>query len=699
MMAQRRGQSNLSPLFRVNLTSPTTGTTYTTTSNAVSLSGTAEDATTSGVTSVSWTNLSRNPNTSGGAGGTNNWIANYLSLQPGSNLIRILATGGVYSSPNNGNTTFSRTVNVSYNQPGGDVAVPVVVINGPTANPGYGTHSTTVNLNGTASDNVGVSSVEWASDRGGNGLAAGTTSWQANGISLQVGINVISVAARDANNNVGVDTLTVVYAPPGTNLAPLVNAGSDQNFNLTPGATLALAGIVEDDGLPLSAAVTSTWSQVSGPGVVSFGNANNPNTTVSFSAAGTYVLRLTANDTNLSGSDEMAVTVFSPGSNPIRIDFGDSSNPTAGNWNNVSSNSVGLKISDMKDISGALTGLGLFQVSAFTGSNTAGSTNANGVYPVSATSDSFYTQDATIGKVRLQGLNVSAKYNLTFYGSRIATDSANRLCRYSVGTSFVTLNAHNNETAVAKLNNLVPAADGTIEVQVRNSNNSGFAYLGVLELQIANQAPLVSAGSNQTITLPVSATLTGNVSDDGLPSGSLTQTWTKVSGPDIVNFGNANAANTTASFVAAGTYVLRLSATDSVLSGSSDVTITVGAAVSGYSFWQSQQLWNGGDSSPMGDPDGDGLTNVVEYALGLNPTTAGTAGWPTAQTVGGNLIYRYNKDNSKSDISYQVEASTDLENWSPVDSTLNGPGGTIETWAATIPMDGVKKFVRLRINQ
>src|SRR5439155_8783384 len=45
-----------------------------------------------------------------------------------------------------------------------------------------------------------------------------------------------------------------------------------------------------------------------------------------------------------------------------------------------------------------------------------------------------------------------------------------------------------------------------------------------------NQPPTVSAGSNQTITLPATATLNGTVTDDGLPAGStLTQTWSKVS--------------------------------------------------------------------------------------------------------------------------------------------------------------------------
>ena len=87
----------------------------------------------------------------------------------------------------------------------------------------------------------------------------------------------------------------------------------------------------------------------------------------------------------------------------------------------------------------------------------------------------------------------------------------------------------------------------------------------------------MNAGTNQTITLLAVATLAGTVSDDGLPNppGTTTISWSRFSGPSIVTFGNANVANTTASFAGPGTYVLRLTANDSQLSSSADVTITV----------------------------------------------------------------------------------------------------------------------------
>jgi hypothetical protein len=93
-----------------------------------------------------------------------------------------------------------------------------------------------------------------------------------------------------------------------------------------------------------------------------------------------------------------------------------------------------------------------------------------------------------------------------------------------------------------------------------------------------NQAPAVNAGADAAITLPASAILSGLVTDDNLPSGTLSVQWSKVSGPGVVTFTSPNAVTTSASFSLPGSYVLRLTANDGALSGSDDVAVTVAAA-------------------------------------------------------------------------------------------------------------------------
>ena len=94
-----------------------------------------------------------------------------------------------------------------------------------------------------------------------------------------------------------------------------------------------------------------------------------------------------------------------------------------------------------------------------------------------------------------------------------------------------------------------------------------------------NQPPTVFAGSNQTVVLPNVAILAGAASDDGLPNppNVVTTTWSKVSGPGSVTFGNISTLDTTASFSTDGVYVLRLTADDSALQSTDDVIVTVNA--------------------------------------------------------------------------------------------------------------------------
>jgi hypothetical protein len=60
--------------------------------------------------------------------------------------------------------------------------------------------------------------------------------------------------------------------------------------------------------------LTTTWSQVGGPGLVTFGDAHAIDTTASFTLAGTYVLRLTASDGELYGLDFISFDVTGIGS-------------------------------------------------------------------------------------------------------------------------------------------------------------------------------------------------------------------------------------------------------------------------------------------------------------------------------------------------------------------------------------------------
>jgi len=85
-----------------------------------------------------------------------------------------------------------------------------VAITSPTSSPTYTAIGSSVTLQGTAADNVGVTQVTWMNSRGGSGTATGTSNWVASAIALQLGSNVLTVTARDAVGNTTATNLTVI---------------------------------------------------------------------------------------------------------------------------------------------------------------------------------------------------------------------------------------------------------------------------------------------------------------------------------------------------------------------------------------------------------------------------------------------------------------------------------------------------------
>jgi hypothetical protein len=78
--------------------------------------------------------------------------------------------------------------------------------------------------------------------------------------------------------------------------------------------TVNLDGTVNDpDGDPL----TTTWELVSGPASVTIANASSVDTTATVSATGTYIFRLTANDSYGPITDDVVIKVDPTGSNSV----------------------------------------------------------------------------------------------------------------------------------------------------------------------------------------------------------------------------------------------------------------------------------------------------------------------------------------------------------------------------------------------
>ncbi|MFZ1700559.1 MAG: RHS repeat-associated core domain-containing protein [Pyrinomonadaceae bacterium] len=120
---------------------------------------------------------------------------------------------------------------------------------------------------------------------------------------------IYTISVNSRHNNVlprQIDTsgaTTNIDLIEGGGHGPCVFAGVDNSIIL-PG-TAALNGSAASSAVSIS----TTWSKISGPGEVGFANPADASTVATFSAAGLYILRLSADDGSMTMSDDIQITV------------------------------------------------------------------------------------------------------------------------------------------------------------------------------------------------------------------------------------------------------------------------------------------------------------------------------------------------------------------------------------------------------
>ncbi len=92
------------------------------------------------------------------------------------------------------------------------------------------------------------------------------------------------------------------------------------------------------------------------------------------------------------------------------------------------------------------------------------------------------------------------------------------------------------------------------------------------------------------------------------------------------------------------------------------------------------------------DTDGDGFDDGFEVATGFSPTSAASSP-DTYSTLVPSVEFRFGGANG---ISYRIESSTDLTNWSTIETNIIGTGGAITRFYST--QGQPKRFFRSRRN-
>jgi hypothetical protein len=181
-------------------------------------------------------------------------------------------------------------------------------------------------------------------------------------------------------------------------------------------------------------------------------------------------------------------------------------------------------------------------------------------------------------------------------------------------------------------------------------------------------------------------------------SSGLSPTFSVMSGPAAI-------AGNTVTLAGVGAVVIRAEQPGDenyAPAASVDQSFTV---ASDFLWWQqtrfsAAELANPSVSGPGAVYGADGLSNLLKYALGLEPKSNVVVGLPSASKTATEWVFTYTRPTAMADLTYAVEFSSDLVHWTTDDVTneLVSSTGAIDTWRGRHPLTAATAgFFRLKI--
>jgi len=614
----------------------------------------------------------------------------------------------------------------------------------PAANPGTAPGAVAgvaAALSGSvAAGSVGTPLVSWTLVAGPGGASFENPVQASTRVTFsRPGNHLLRLTATDANGATSADLAVTVAANPALRpevviTSPSIDAATLQDAN----TTLHLAAAI-DSALP----ATIAWTKVSGPGEISFGAATSPGTTASFTAPGSYLIECAA--TNLNGSGSARRSVLIGHGQITRRQGEDGYSHVAAmirgdtpSWNSGARDQMLVgKLSGGQGLRGVLSfGLGDLPpnstVSRATldlwtsGERAPGTVDELELRPLlgavvegSGTSSSNSSDGAGSGLTWNSRNGGAAPENLwstpggDFGGGVLSTmpgfDATQTLQRRTFPHSEAFAHAARTAALAGEELRLIIVSPATAlgpsnrYARFASDDAAAIGTRPLLTLQFTgpplpgiHTGPALAANSGQPLEINAGVTNADSTS------------WSQLAGPAPAVFAAAHQAATSATFDTPGDYLLRLSATNPTGTASADLPVTVAPNPSRFPDWQTIH-WPGVDDpaivGPNADPDGDGLANLLEFALLLDPATP--AAWSGKLELSGNLLaFTYTRARHATGLSYHVEWSDSLApgSWSgqDVQQTVVPPDSDPDrqTIQASAPAGGgTRRFLRLRVTQ
>lgn len=552
-----------------------------------------------------------------------------------------------------------------------------------------------------------------------------------------------------ANNSISpsaflaVDTNLAVTTPSATSL---VLGGTNTGANafagiIGNGASTALSLTKNGAGRwtlsgpnTYTGATTVSAGTVVGIGANAFGSTSG----ISIAGAGTLSLRGNTNTNFVKASDSSPYTVNNSASgstiNVDRVSGTGAATMTIGNLTTTSTAGTwGLNFTGANGVSLSAGALNT-PVSTIAATHTITNSITGGG---SLTLASVFNQATTVDSPDL----VFAGTGTTIVSGAITQTLAD-MYLFKLGAGTLLLNGSNTYSGVTSVNagtlggagliagEVTVAAAGSLAPGAGASTAGTLSIGGVLDLS----APLdggagklnfelgpIANSDKIALTGGASLTIGGNFLDfsdfnfsslSGLQNG----TYKLITSANPISGGlDTTPANLTGP-IGAGTGILQITGNDV------ELLVSGIAGASPYDTWAAGPFTNPFTNSLPGvDFDNDGLSNLLEFVLGGDPTISQAGIAPAVTSSGGNLVMTFKRSDASElapAVSVKVELSTDLSFSTPADDITIGPvtdagpiapsdasytvtnSGAFDTIVLTLPQGAApKKFARVKAVQ
>ena len=600
----------------------------------------------------------------GDGSGASGAVATHQFLTTGAKTVTLTVTDDLGQSDSE---TFIYTVTAN--------AAPVASF---TATPTSGEVPLTVNFNaGGSTDNAGIVSYEWDFNGDGTWDAAGVT---AAGIYSAPFLYPARLRVTDAGGKTSVTTVNI-RATSGGKIPPVALFTESSTGGAAPlNVTLTALQSWDSDGTIASYA----WD-FNGDGVT---DATGVTTSWNFVTAGTHVIRLTItdNDGATSSTTQTVTVTTTAGAIPIAYWAGESVTANK-SFRGVNPTNVTLDLD---------------------GDGSADDQRSH--YPFSSTTPlsppTGYTGTPFFGGIRNDVLNTSS---YTPSDSGVLNNSAADYISQRMQPATGLAARWHWVLFFDKANFLNGGAQNPVHLaansRLRLAGSTHFEKAGTMRWLVRDGAQFYVSQATATVTSGTASLTFASDADDGM--------WATFDPAADLNFDDATAVFAPRNFtnLTAAGFILDQDTYEAARHWFDFATFEFLAALPpSFGEWIATfPAIPAADRDPLDDPDFDGLANLLEYALGLDPSVPNRP--PAALTLtdgtGAHLAITFTRPNDRIGITLTGEVTAPLGNpWlsgaADVGQTItpNGDGTeTVTVWDKTPLGAAAQRFLRLRVTQ